>query len=120
MTAPTNYLANYGKQLIDNGYRIVPLRPHSKKVTLDKWPDIIATNQDVKQWIHQGHQGIGVICTQTPVIDIDVLDDKIANQVRDYVAKLTGAKLFRIGKSPKMIIPFKADKPFKSFSSHRV
>ena len=119
MTAPTNYLANYGKQLIDNGHRIVPLRPHSKKVTLDKWPDIIATNQDVKQWIHQGHQGIGVICTQTPVIDIDVLDDKIANQVRDYVAKLTGAKLFRIGKSPKMIIPFKADKPFKSFSSKR-
>jgi hypothetical protein len=57
------------------------------------------------------------LCTNNPAIDIDVLDEAIANKVRDYVVKLTGAKLFRIGRAPKLLIPFRADKPFKRFAS---
>lgn len=125
ITVDSNYLKVFGKALIDNGYCIIPLTPKSKAPTLDKWQTVKATDQDVDNWVRlknktgkPKYEGIGIITTYTPVVDIDVLDTMLAAEMSDYVKQETGATLVRMGNPPKVAIPFRSDEPFK-FSDER-
>lgn len=115
------YLKQYGEQLVELGYRIVPLPPGKKGPNRKGWPQFRADADQVKQWYANGsaNDGIGVLAATTPAIDVDILDPEIAQKMSDAIdAIFAGQPLMtRTGKAPKFLIPFRSDTPFRKLSS---
>jgi hypothetical protein len=55
-------------------------------------------------------------CTErTPALDVDICDPAAAEAVRNAVKDWFGNRgdvIFRIGRNPKFLVPFRTDKPF--------
>ncbi len=107
-----DYLKLFGKTLIDNGYKIVPIKEGSKSPNLREWTSIDATYANVDNWVRGGFQGVGILCEHTPAIDIDVHDKRIVDQLINLIESECGkVVLTRVGQAPKVIIPFRVDAP---------
>jgi hypothetical protein len=114
------YLKEYGAQLVALGYSIIPLPPGTKGPRKPGWQKIEATRELVDAWLANGSadDGIGVLAAHTPAIDVDILDEKIAEEVRRLLERHFGPVLHtRIGMAPKFLVPFRCDTPFKKISS---
>lgn len=88
-------LQETGEQLYLNGYKnIIPIYPERKNPSLSSWQDVRPSLDTVRAWAatHRDH-GVGLLAFDTPGIDIDVPDPKLANTI----AKMIGAKLATAG-----------------------
>lgn len=112
-----NWLASYGERLIANGYKILPLPAKMKRPVIEDWQNINARPEHVKGWVDQGFSGIGILCRDTPAIDIDIRDERIAKKVEDFCLAEFGAALCRVGRAPKRLLLFRATSPFSKFMS---
>ena len=110
-----DYLAQYGQRLLDNGYQIVPIRFGGKAPGFDGWEKSRATREQLREWLENGHRnaGVGIVTKNTPAIDIDIRDKKVAMLMDAYVRKNFGGKLVRIGRAPKRLFLFRCDAPFR-------
>lgn len=110
-----DFLAQHGSKLLDNGYHIVPIRPGKKAPGFDGWEKSRATKDQLKQWLDGGHKhsGVGIMAKDTPAIDIDVRDEKVALLMEEYVREKMGGTLIRIGQFPKRLFVFRTDQPFR-------
>lgn len=110
-----DYLAQHGQRLLDNGYHIVPIRVGGKAPGFDGWEKSRATRDQLKEWLENGHKhaGVGILTKNTPAIDIDVRDAKVADLMEAYVRKHLGGKLVRFGLAPKRLFLFRCDTPFR-------
>lgn len=110
-----DYLSQYGQRLLDNGYHIVPIRVGGKAPGFDGWEKSRATKDQLKDWLENGHRqaGVGILTKNTPAIDIDIRDEKVANLMDTYVRKHLGGKLVRFGQAPKRLFLFRCDSPFR-------
>ncbi|WP_440682107.1 Cro/CI family transcriptional regulator [Cysteiniphilum halobium] len=107
------FLQVFGSTLIDNGYKIVPIKQGSKRPSLKDWTHIDATHGDVDKWTSQGFKGVGILCEYTPAIDIDVRDQKIVEELTQLIEKECGKVILkRVGNAPKVIIPFRSEAVF--------
>lgn len=115
------YLKDYGETLVELGYRIVPIPPGGKGPKRKGWPAFAPDAAQVRQWYTNGsaHDGIGVIAATCPAIDVDVMDEDIAQRMSDAIdALFPGQRLMsRTGKAPKFLVPFRSDSPFRKLSS---
>jgi P4 family phage/plasmid primase-like protien len=76
------------------------------------WLHHIATEEDVKQWAQDG-ANIGLLAEQYPAVDIDVLDDTLANIITDIVQASLGAAPVRVGRPPKRLLMYRLEgEPF--------
>lgn len=109
------YLAKFGEKLLDNGYHIVPIRVGAKAPGFDGWEKSKATKGQLKEWVEHGHKwaGVGVLTKNTPAIDIDIRDEKVALLMDAWIRKNLGGTLVRIGQAPKRLFLFRTDKPFR-------
>ena len=116
------YLKDYGERLVELGYRIVPLPPGSKGPHRKGWPKFNADAAQVRQWYSNGsvNDGIGVLAATTPAIDVDILDDEVAQQMSDEIDRIFAGQslMTRTGMAPKFLIPFRTDEPFRKMSSN--
>lgn len=114
-----SYLRQYGLKLIDNGYKLIPIKEREKKPVLNAWQNIDATQEMLEDWLTNGlsGSGAGVLTKYTPAVDIDVRDEKIVKEMVAFVEELLGKSLKRVGLPPKVLLPFRTDKPFKKISS---
>jgi hypothetical protein len=110
-----DYLAQHGLRLLDNGYHIVPIRVGGKAPGFDGWGKSRATKDQLKEWLEHGHRqaGVGILTKNTPAIDIDIRDEKVAALMDAYVRKHLGGKLVRFGLAPKRLFLFRCDTPFR-------
>lgn len=110
-----DFLSRYGQRLLDNGYHIVPIRVGGKAPGFDGWEKSRATKDQLKEWLESGHRhaGVGILTKNTPAIDIDIRDERVATLMDNYVRKHLGGKLVRIGKAPKRLFLFRCDTPFR-------
>lgn len=110
-----DYLAQHGQRLLDNGYQIVPIRFGGKAPGFDGWEKSRATREQLREWLENGHRnaGVGIVTKNTPAIDIDIRDKKVAMLMDAYVRKNFGGKLVRIGRAPKRLFLFRCDAPFR-------
>jgi hypothetical protein len=108
--------------LLKNGYEPTPLI--GKRPILDQWQNFQPTAEDIPTWekTHPSAGNTGLLTTLTPAVDIDVLDEEVANIIHTWVRKLipvTALELLRIGQPPKRAILFRCDTPFSKISTGR-
>lgn len=114
----TNYLREYGTQLINNGYKIVPISRGAKApLGVKGWQKLDADLNLLGQWIMQGFEGVGVLCNNTPAVDIDVLDTIVSGQMVSWVRRHYPGGLLRVGRAPKTLLAYRTDRPFKKIRS---
>ena len=124
MSADTgqNYFQLHGERLVDNGYRVVPIMPNTKKPgswTGSRWVDMVgwtkpASEYDISIWKTWPSAGVGVLCGDVVAVDIDILDEETAFAVFAIITKHLGTSdVIRIGKAPKMLVLYRTDTPFK-------
>ncbi len=82
---PLNYLATHGEKLTNNGYTVLPLFAGQKGSRLKDWPNFTPgrSKENIPGWIAQ-HTGIGILCNNVVAIDIDVLDEDVADQLSNF------------------------------------
>jgi hypothetical protein len=113
MTQDTQFL-DRALTLVANGYRIIPIKPGEKRPALDDWQDSHATVGQVKKWASNGfaNGNIGIITANNPAIDLDIYDAEMAEKMEAWCLTEFGAAPVRIGRAPKRLLMFYADKPF--------
>lgn len=95
---------------VKNGYIVTPIAPNSKAPVLTDW-------RNERNYSPRGYSGygMGILCGigKLPIsaIDIDVTDEVICNQMRDYVLSECGETIYRIGKAPKVLLVYRAYRP---------
>ena len=62
------------------------------------------------------HLNTGVLCRDTPFIDIDVTVQEVAEEIETLFESEIENSAIRIGLPPKRAIPFRADAPFKKIT----
>ena len=119
-------MALYGESLLSLGYRVLPIQPTTKKpgrylgadwVGLNDWQeyckDAPATGT-VAMWRNWPGCGIGVACGNIVAIDIDVLDENVADDIEVVIRQQLGnTPLKRVGKAPKCLLVYRTTEPFK-------
>jgi KaiC/GvpD/RAD55 family RecA-like ATPase len=115
------YFKEHGERLVELGYRIVPLPPGSKGPNRKGWPKFELTAESVRKMAANGsaHDGVGVLAATTPAIDVDILDEEVAQQMSDEIDRIFAgqALMTRTGRAPKFLIPFRSDEPFRKLTS---
>ena len=134
----TSPFKKVGGLLLARGWSIVPIPLGSKGPKVPDWRLLNLTTSTLPQFIagtheveHRGrkvrvpnvgsHDGIGIITTHTPAIDIDCLNESVALQmeqfVRDNCGDVDSEGLLRIGMAPKRLLVFRTDEPFTKVTS---
>ncbi len=109
----------FASTLAANGYRPVPLRPGEKTPIWKGWPDYTFADGDDSKF---PLAGTGLITGHIIGIDVDVLDQALADRVSEIVVQRLGAAPVRVGQWPKRLFMYRTDAPFfkKSTSVYRL
>lgn len=101
-----DFLAMHGQRLIDNGYEIVPIKVGGKAPGFAGWEKSRASREQLTEWLDSGHKnaGVGILTKNTPAIDIDCRNEKLAAIMEKYCREKLGLKLMRIGLWPKRLL----------------
>lgn len=106
----TPYFQQYGRMLLDGGYRIVPVVPGQKRPAIKDWPRARLRHADLARF---PDHGVGVLCGQgeTPVVafDVDTSDPELAETFSAWCERHLGAPLKRVGKAPKILLLYRAE-----------
>ena len=107
----------YRKQLLASGYSPVPV--NGKRIHLSDWQNIRATPAIIETWAttRTDHLSTGVLCRDTPFIDVDILNEEVCEQVEALFESELENSAVRIGRPPKRAIPFRTDTPFKKIAT---
>lgn len=103
------FFQKQGRALLGNGYLIVPIKPGHKRPALSSWQHARLGASDLSSY--PGH-GVGVLCGQgahpIAAIDIDTTNDVLAQQFVDWCQSNLGVTCERVGKAPKILLPYRA------------
>ena len=117
----TDFLKEYGEELVRLGYTVLPIKPGTKRPDIKDWPRHATTEADVRAWYSNGraHHGVGINARNTPAIDVDVLDPAVADAMSRAIDEtFPGVALMtRSGKGSKFAVPFRSEQPFKKLTS---
>src|SRR4029453_12885655 len=114
------------KRLLRAGF--LPIPATGKKILVDNWSDIIATEGEIDTWFsrYPDATNTGVLTRTTPAIDLDVYDPDVAAELETLLFDMIGTRAaVRFGQPPKRAILFRTDKSFKkivtqlSFRQHK-
>ncbi len=122
-------MAQLGAILIDQGYAILPIQPHTKKPGMYRqgaWHDYPkwsrhcerdTTDNEVDIWGDWPEAGIGIAAGRVVGIDIDVLHSSdVAHQITGLAMRMLGqTPALRIGHAPKRLLVYRAAEPFGGF-----
>ena len=108
------------KRLLGAGY--VPIPTAGKRPVIDGWQEIQPTESAIDIWArdYTHARNTGILTRTTPAVDIDVLDDDVANELQDLLIELisnNGRVMVRFGQAPKRVILFQTDQPFSKLST---
>jgi len=112
-TESRNYLREFGRRLIANGYNPIPIRPGDKRPGIDNWTSIQSTFADVDDWAGNGFASasVGITTGKVRGVDIDVRNAEITESlVRWLERRFPGVVLLRrTGCAPKTMILFQSE-----------
>jgi Bifunctional DNA primase/polymerase, N-terminal len=101
-------------QLLRNGYTPLPLV--GKAIKIRGWQNLKPTQADIENWAweYPVSTNTGIATRHTPAIDVDILDEAVAEHVYSQIEALWGSPLLRrFGRAPKHAVLFHTDQPFK-------
>lgn len=115
-----NHLATYGKQLIANGYDIIPLVTGQKHPGgIKGWQNLRMKAEDITEYVERGYSGIGVLTARCPAVDLDIRDRELTLYMVNAINDLVGKGPYRVGQKPKALLPMKVVNEFKKLSSKK-
>jgi hypothetical protein len=113
-------------RLSDLGYQSIPLNPESKTPAVREWPDYFfdRRNRDNRsRGVSKNGTLVfpdfatGIVCGACIGLDVDVRDSIIVKKLKKLAGKLLGPGPDRVGKPPKFLRVYRADKPFAKITS---
>ncbi len=81
------------------------------------WRGVQATADDVMLWVSSG-ANIGLRAGRFPGIDIDTLDETMAEEIQEIALRVLGPAPIRTGRAPKRLLMYQAVKSFGRFRLH--
>lgn len=115
------FLEEYGVQIANNGYLVIPIIPGEKRpyAPTGKWQNYDGTSEGVEDWIAsgKGDHGIGLMAKNCPAVDIDCWEQPIVDKIRQFTIDLVGDTLQRVGQPPKTLLPYQMDESFPKIDS---
>jgi len=107
-----------GLKLLENGYRIIPIPRGHKRAVEDGWENFNATERDIRRWAAGRYRNgnIGILCEETPTVDLDIYDATMAEAMEAWVLREFGETCVRVGQAPKRLLVFRTDRPFRKMS----
>src|SRR5215813_14992366 len=108
--------------LVKRGYKPIPILSGRKRPALLGWEQAPADLDAVAAWADErpGELSTGIRTSDTPGFDIDIRDEKVADEVQQALLNMIsggGTILKRVGQPPKRLIPFRCVTPFKKMSA---
>lgn len=112
-------LGEVGPTLVKHGYQIIPVKPKSKRPSIESWTEQHADSRQVRKWIESGmsDHGVGITTLGTPIVDVDVYDEAISEQIQAWCEENIGVAPVRIGLAPKRALLYRAEEPFRKVLS---
>lgn len=109
-------------ELKRRGYTVVPIKNGKKGPSGEEavgWEDNDPTEQTLKRLSLNGYANgnIGINTRHTPAIDLDVLDETMAQAMEDWLVERFGDTCVRIGRFPKRLLVFRTDRPFRKLQA---
>lgn len=105
----SNHFTALGRQLIDNGYLIVPIKAGAKSPVISSWQNARLTLNDLPRY---PGCGVGILCGQGeyPIvgIDIDISHPVISKAVTDWCHSNMGFTAERVGAAPRVLLVYRA------------
>lgn len=99
----------YGRELLERGYLIIPIKPHDKRPALDAWQHARLSCQDIARF---PGAGLGVLTGQgehpVAAFDVDTSDAQLAKRFVNWCFDHLGMTCERVGKAPKVLLPYRA------------
>lgn len=114
-----NYLQDHYEKCLDNGYDIIPLAENVKYPTMAGWQKISADRRLVNKWVKEGFKGVGFLTAFTPAVDIDCYDTDLIKELISFCKSEIGDTIGRVGKSPKTLLLYHTDTPFRKVTSKK-
>lgn len=111
-----------GLRLVENGFRIIPVKAGQKRPGVDEWQMVNATPALVRKWAQQGFAdgNIGIITANNPAIDLDIYDAEMAEKMEAWCLSEFGDTAVRIGRAPKRLLVYSSVEPFtKMFATYQ-
>lgn len=106
----TSYFEQYGRQILANGYMIIPIKPGHKRPALDAWQTARLSVGDLGRY--PGH-GLGLLCGQgaQPLagMDIDTTCAPLAERFTAWCQDNLGFTCERVGFAPKVLLVYRAE-----------
>jgi putative DNA primase/helicase len=106
--------------LLQHGFEPIPL--NGKIPVLAEWQNLRPSLEDILAWekSHPASVNTGILTRLTPAIDIDVLNEGVADILHAWVKEMIPPgcpELLRFGQHPKRAIVFSCNAPFPKVSS---
>lgn len=117
-TTDRGFWRSHCSLLVSLGYDTVPIKPGSKSPGIKGWVE-----RDFSKANPRAHSGYGVgVKTGRPnadgyaviAVDIDVLDADVADRVVAWCRETIGVAPARIGRRPKVLLPYRTSGPLRS------
>ena len=114
-----SFLARYGRQLLNQGYPIVPISPGSKRPGYKDWQHTRADEAQLNRWLRNGYAegGVGVLTRNYPAVDLDVSNAEIVAQLIEWCRSNIAPTLQRVGMPPRTLLAYRTAEPFRKVSS---
>ena len=111
MSADTPRFKDIAAPVAANGYAVVPLEWRDKKPCKDvkDWPRYRYAPGDERRW---PRAGLGILCGDVAAVDIDICDERLAEQAAALVQERLGSAPKRVGKFPKCALIYRTDARF--------
>jgi hypothetical protein len=122
-----SFMGPLGERLVNNGWRIVPIAPASKRPGeyIDghwrnlRWQEFQlhpARADEIATWSGWPGCGIGIVCGEAVAVDIDREDDGLVRQVQHLAEGILGeTPLIRVGRAPRKLLVYRSGAGLRSW-----
>mgnify|MGYP001563081109 CR=1 FL=1 len=108
-TATPKSFGQLAPALAAHGYRPLPLHPGKKNPIPSGWQNYTFAVGDEKKF---ASAGTGILTGEIVAVDVDVLDERLADLVSGIVGRQLGAAPMRAGQWPKRLFIYRSNTPF--------
>ena len=117
----TGFLSQFGHNLLQNGYAIIPIKPGLKHPGEANWQRMQVNKARLDRMLTNGHvkSGAGILTGDVIAVDLDIRDKVVRDKTLAWCQKHLGDAPQRTGEAPKTLLVFRSETPLTKRSTPR-